>query len=174
MLKRRSIEKNRRCSLCGRDGHTSIMCWNKPKKAMRQEAVNTRVKREATSNEWYRQHRPDKDGFYTCYLQISPYCPRKVDRGRGMTLEHVYSKRDYPELRYYSLNLKPACDACNKLKLSNSINKLCKFFPRLTELVATPEWQEWEDQMQALATSLGIRLDRPEPGQKPVTHFPLP
>ena len=165
MLKRKAIHKHLKCGYCGKDGHTSMMCHAKPKKRIKKEADKARVQRQTVTTEWKRSLVPDRDGYYTCYLQISPSCPRRLTKLQVVP-EHVYPKSKYPELKYEKLNLKIACEYCNKLKLSNTINKLCKFYPNLIDLVQTEEWQLWEDQIEAVAARLNVRLDRPMPGQQ--------
>ena len=166
MLKRKARSYQRKaCTYCKQTGHDALHCFDK-RKPIRKESKKTHDARVNTTTEWYASNPPDAYGDWMCYLQISPMCPRRINRSQ-ITLEHVYPKNKYKKLRYTILNIKPACAFCNKLKLSNTINKLRWYFPQLEEMIATSEWQEWEDQIEALATQLGIRLDRPlvEPQQ---------
>ena len=146
------------------------MCFYKKRPRIKLESDAHRAKRQSVTAEWKSELKPDSDGFYTCYLRISPYCPRRLTL-KQITPEHVYPKNKYPALRYRKENLKVACSFCNALKLSNTVNQLCKFFPMLVEMVQQPEWQAWEDQMEEIANQLELRLDRPDPGQRPVADL---
>lgn len=148
-----------RCKNCGGQGHTAWRCFEK-RKPIRKESKKHLEKRLATSSRWFSDNPSDSSGFWYCYLNISKRCPRRLDKSQ-LTLEHVYPKGKYPALAFYEINLKPACSYCNKEKLSNTINKLRIVYPHLNEMIATSEWQEWEDSMEALALQLGILLDRP-------------
>lgn len=170
MYKRKPIRKKIRCGNCGADGHTSLMCWKKRREVIRVESPKKKQARLRTMAQWFEQNPPDEDGKWACYLGISPYCLRVITRDQ-LQLEHVYPKNKYPALRYITSNIKPSCGYCNSLKLSNTINQLCKFYPNLASLVSQPEWQAWEDLMESHALRLGIRLDRPEPGQLPLADL---
>jgi 5-methylcytosine-specific restriction endonuclease McrA len=111
------------CKYCGSNMHTTLMCINKPRVPLRKESEKAKSKRTATSREWYTLNPPDKNGTWTCYLQISPRCPRILTR-TTITLEHVKSKARHPELKYVVSNLKAACEFCNKLKGSLDLEDL--------------------------------------------------
>lgn len=169
MLKRRALRKDFRkrtakCTYCGGIGHSSFGCYQKPRNTMQLESTKSKEKRQALSQEWHKLNKPDATGHWYCYLCISPHCTPILDI-QGLTLEHVYPKNKYPKLKYEVLNVKASCAACNKLKMSNTINRLSHWMPRIRELVGTPEWQMWEGQMAELADQLGILLDSPPPGQ---------
>lgn len=129
---------------------------------MKPESTKTKAKRIAVSSEWFRLNPPEHDGYWYCYLGISPYCLRRMTNPE-VCLEHVYPKNKYPALRYEVLNLKASCSFCNELKLSNTIAALQRsgMFPMLTSLIRSPDWQEWEAKMAELAEQLGVRLDQP-------------
>lgn len=173
MFKKRGWQKDKwKCKYCGGNDHTSLMCLRKPRHAMRQESKNHKLNRMRTSDSWYTINPPDKDGHWQCYLQISPYCLKVLDRST-ISLEHIYPKIKWPELRYRHENIMPSCAYCNKLKLSNTLNQLCKFSQVVCDLVSTLEWQEREDRLQELSEELGSRhLDRPLPGQIAQAQFP--
>lgn len=115
---------NKYCDGCGIT-HTSIMCFNKPRRSIRKESVKTHDRRTETSREWFKLNPPDEKGVWICYLTISPRCPIKLTRST-IRLEHVKSKARYPELKYSVDNLKPACDYCNKLKGSQEVAEVLK------------------------------------------------
>lgn len=159
-----------KCKYCGLPGHTQSQCFSKPRKPIDKESAKTRRNREVTARKWFAIYPPDEYGHWECYLQISPYCPRVLTRAT-INLEHVYPKGKYKALRYIPENIKPSCRYCNQVKLSNTVSKLMLFYPRLRLMVATPEWQEWEDQMETVADQLGLQLDRPGLGPRRVTDL---
>jgi len=106
------------CDNCGIT-HTTIMCFNKPRKKIKNESEKSFTKRQLTTYEWFRLNPPDDKGIWICYLQISPHCPVKLTRST-IQLEHIESKARNPARKYDVDNLKPACRFCNKLKGSLS------------------------------------------------------
>ena len=158
--------KHKPCNSCGSRGHFSSFCPRKARRnSLRKEAIATKAKRTTTSTRWFNNNPPDKNGFYHCYLQISPYCLHRLTNKQTL-MEHVYPKLKYPALRYEPLNLLPSCEMCNKLKGSNTIAALHRsgMFPILDTMVRTVEWQNLEDLLEFRAAQLGLRLDRPEVG----------
>lgn len=117
---RRKEEKEvkKYCDGCGVT-HTTVMCFNKPRRPIKKESDKTYSRRKEVSREWFVLNPPDGKGIWICYLQIAPNCPVKLTRST-IRLEHVLSKVRHPELKYDVGNLKPACDNCNKLKGSLS------------------------------------------------------
>lgn len=65
-----------------------------------------------TRTKWFKEHPSD---YYTCYLQISPLCP-KVMPPEETTLDHIIPRSRAPHLRYEFSNLKPCCGPCNTEK----------------------------------------------------------
>lgn len=127
-----------KCKYCG-GAHTSLSCFNKPRRPLRQESEKARSKRTETNREWFKINPPDKKGLWYCYLRISPLCPIKLTR-TTIRLEHVKSKVRYPELKYVVSNLKPACEHCNKLKGSLDLEEL----PSLST-IRLPAGRVWAD-----------------------------
>jgi len=152
----------KKCKYCGGRNHSSIMCFRKARKPLRQESISHKIKRTATAKAWFVLNPPDKDGYWECYLHISPRCLSRVNI-ENIQLEHVYPKGKYKELRYRHENLKPSCSFCNDLKRSNTINALVKsgMFPMLEKMVCSQEWKKWEVQMAQLASEYQIRLESP-------------
>lgn len=111
------------CKYCGSDKHTSLMCFNKPRKRIKQVSDKKLHKKQEVDRLWYELNPPDEKGLWYCYLRISPECPGWLTRST-INLEHVKSKARYPELRYEVTNLKPACTHCNELKGSKDIDEL--------------------------------------------------
>lgn len=137
--------KNKHCSKCGSDSHTSFMCrhWGgkggkdpvdkfKLYKPLRNESKKSHSKRMSTRRAWFENNPPDENGNYTCYLQISQMCPRTLSK-QLLTLEHVQPRSKAPELKYSTDNIRPACTWCNKLKGSRTLEQLVILFPGLEE-----------------------------------------
>lgn len=83
---------------------------------------------------WYKTNKPDNDGFYTCYLQISSMCPIRLSK-QSMTKEHVMPKVKAPELKFEPSNIRPACKWCNKLKGSRTLEQLAQAFPQVQKYI---------------------------------------
>lgn len=81
-----------------------------------------------------------------CYLQINKSCPRWMPR-HVVTMEHVLSKTKYPEVKYNVINIMPACEFCNKSKLSNTPYHLAIIYPHIAAMIQTPAWKEWEEKI---------------------------
>lgn len=170
MLKRKGKpvdwRKNQKCSFCGRPGHNSLNCWNKPTAAIKRanKPIPFRSKKAEKLQKdfaaaWFRANPPDKDGFWYCYLNISDMCPKRMLYGH-VTLEHVYPKASgkYPELKYCLVNIKPACAFCNKLKGGNTPQQLAYLFINVAIMIQRPEWKLWERQLVAYSPRLALHL----------------
>ncbi len=142
--------KTKDCSYCGAQNHTAFLCYKRRKseqgmrkKSLRPESKAANSKRAILRNTFFADNPPDKQGGYTCYLQIHHSCPIWIPKER-VTLEHVLPRAKYPELKYNVLNIKPSCDICNAAKLSNTPYQLAMFWPHIARLIETPGWKEWE------------------------------
>lgn len=111
------------CKYCGGETHTSLKCFNKPRKRIHPISSDTYFKRKKLRIKWFELNTPDENGEWACYLQISPLCPKKITYST-INLEHVKSKARYPELRYDLDNIKPACSECNRIKGSRDVDEL--------------------------------------------------
>jgi 5-methylcytosine-specific restriction endonuclease McrA len=133
------------CKNCGRTGHYAINCYNLRRPSLRQrKPLRLRSQKEEERygifhKKWHAINPPNAEGFWVCYLQISKGCP-KVLTYEELQLEHVFPRSKYPELKYVLANVKAACAPCNKLKRSNTIYQMALFYPRLAELINSPEW----------------------------------
>lgn len=127
------IRSQRYCKYCkAYVNHTSIMCWKKPRNPIKQESDKARLKRRNTANSWFALNPPDEDGWWYCYLRISSLCLKRMTRDT-VTLEHVKPKSSRPELKYRADNIKPACGPCNRMKGSQSLERLTINFPHLAQ-----------------------------------------
>lgn len=147
------------CSYCSELGHTKFNCFKKPKKSLKLESKKSRQKRGTTTGKWFGANPPDDNGYWHCYLQISSLCPKRLTR-QLLTLEHVYPKVKYPELKYSIDNLKPSCSFCNKLKGSNTVDTLAKSFVNIAIMIQKPEWKAWEERIMNNVNK-EIRADQP-------------
>lgn len=119
------------CTYCGKTNHTSIACFNKPRKAIKRISDKTVIKDLESRGEWLQANPGDIErGKWLCYLQISEQCP-KILTIETLTREHVKPKGSHHSLKYNIANIKPACYFCNSLKGSRSIESLAKDWPHL-------------------------------------------
>ena len=123
------------------------MCFDKPRLPIRKQSEKTEAISTATKHQWYKENPPAHNGTWTCYLQIAPECPVLVTHST-IQQEHVKPKVHYKELRYVLINIKPACQDCNKLKGSTELEKLAKSYPRIKAMLLQPEWKQWEIEVQ--------------------------
>lgn len=113
------------CKICGSQWHTPWLCPDKPKglisksKPLRREAVKTRQKREATTEEWFRLNPPDANGEWDCYISKHPFCPKKLTVDT-IVLEHDISKARDKSRQFDLTNIFPACTFDNAAKGSLS------------------------------------------------------
>lgn len=122
---------------CKRGCYGSFCILHKRKKRLpvtrikiKQESDKAKAKRLATKRKWLRQNPPNQFGQWECYLKISKYCLGTMDI-TTLTLEHVEPKVKAPEKKYDIKNIKPSCSWCNKMKGSQSLEKLSETYPHL-------------------------------------------
>lgn len=84
---------------------------------------------EVDRPKWFKNHPPSHEGYYECYLQISPRCP-KFMLPAHTTLDHVKARSSNPGKRRKQQNFKPACRWCNQLKGSISLDRIKKLYPK--------------------------------------------
>jgi hypothetical protein len=132
------------CKHCKLTGHFPYQCRYNPKKAIKRatpKQYNT-IKRSplkrstkpinkigktakqwfVTRATWIRNNPPPIEGqYWECYLQIHPWCPRRIDLAH-LTLDHVVSRTRDPSLRFKAENLRPACMPCNEMKGSRALD----------------------------------------------------
>lgn len=125
------------CKICGSLYHSQTFCPRKnraiPRKARKpiaRESAKTRAKRQQTATAWFKLNPPDATEHWTCYLQISSMCPKRLTRSM-VYLEHVRPRSRHPELKFNVKNIRPACYWCNELKGSRELEELVKIWPHL-------------------------------------------
>lgn len=119
------------CDGCGVT-HTTIMCFNKPRRPVRQMSVKNRHRTQMVKQLWHDLNPPDSTGHWYCYLGIDPNCLQRLSK-ETLRLEHVKAKVRYPGMKYDVSNLKPACDPCNKLKGSRDLEEIPEWVAKQTE-----------------------------------------
>jgi len=72
----------------------------------------------ALRKQWIKDNPPDEWGLWTCYLQIHPWCPKRIDRQR-LTLDH-----EEQGIKRSQSKLSPACVYCNGMKGSRSYEQI--------------------------------------------------
>lgn len=136
-----AVEKQVKCTYCKQAGHYQTFCRQKPNKPIQKNAkggilpLHKRVGKIQAENmlirqKWIQKNPPDYRGYWACYLQIHPLCPKLLDIYM-MTLEHVIPKSKGEEHRRDLQNILPSCSFCNGLKGSRSIENLAKDFPNI-------------------------------------------
>lgn len=119
------------CKNCG----SSYVQWNSLQKHCQKCAYNlyAKPKKQITRwgkkskewmekrHEWIKAH-PPINGYWECYLKISPMCLGQVDIDQ-LTVDHVIPKSNAQNYsnRNDDSNLKPACVFCNNMKGSKSL-----------------------------------------------------
>lgn len=100
------------CDGCGVT-HTSLMCFNKPRKTVKVKKESTPSRRSIerrwlnTRKRWIKLNPPDHSGYYYCV-----YCGKGV-KVNEMTLDHIEPRSKRPDLRFELSNLAPSCYSCN-------------------------------------------------------------
>lgn len=103
-------------TLCGKCAYNKYAKPRKPIKKIGKVAKAWIGERK----QWIENNPPDEYGYWTCYLQIAPLCPKRIDIDQ-LTLDHVI-----PKSRHQKTELKPACVYCNGLKGSRTLDNLNK------------------------------------------------
>lgn len=89
-----------------------------------------RLEDRATREKWIEANPPDEYGYWDCYLQISPMCPKCLTI-QTMSIEHMIPKNRGSEYRHDLSNLRPSCIPCNGLKGSRTVKSLAGDYPHL-------------------------------------------
>lgn len=126
------------CKYCKKANpdHFPYMCRSNPKVIARQKAgmKRTPIKKIGkvtqqwidTRAEWIALNPPPMDGkYWECYLRIHEWCPGRLTLAQ-LTLDHVVPRSSDSTLRFDHDNLRPACEYCNGMKGSRSLDQLIK------------------------------------------------
>ncbi len=148
MLRRKALQnKKESCKWCGGRNHLSLTCYRRPKHPLLKESKTARSKRQSMASIWFRQNPPDENGNWYCYLQITKRCPKVLTR-ETITLEHVYPRARYPELKYRVENIKPSCAFCNKEKGKNTLAQIALLYPHIASMITSAAWEQWDSDLQ--------------------------
>jgi hypothetical protein len=160
--------KQKECSYCHRLNHTSLNCFRKKidkaeedrskiKRPLKKESTKSMQKRQITKDTFFTLIKPDEEGMYDCYLQISPHCLKRMPK-HYVSAEHCFSKQRFPELKYVPENILPSCQPCNALKLSNSPYQLAILFPNVKAMLETKWWLNFMDSLKKAIQDRNIQL----------------
>lgn len=135
------MPKPPKCDYCKKEGHYQTFCRQKPKQPIHRNKIgrirprSKTVQREREfKNQWLQSNPPDKWGYYTCYLQITPLCPKRISLEQT-TLEHIVPAGRGEKYKYDLNNVKPACLPCNSLKGSRTLEALIPEYPHLKKYI---------------------------------------
>jgi len=118
------------CKKCGERAYSDYCFRHKQKRKIRRVSEKTYEKNRILRYKWYKKNKPDENGHWECYLQISSRCPVKLTKGT-LTLEHVEAKVRSPQKKWVLNNIRPSCSWCNKLKGSQSLEELSRTYPQI-------------------------------------------
>lgn len=121
------------CKFCNQMGHFPYQCRVNPKVMLKRKVGKKRtpLKRIGkhtkqwyiTRATWIKNNPADDEGYWDCYLQIHPWCPKRLTIDT-LTLDHVVARSRDPSKRFSADNLRPACTYCNEMKGSRSLDEL--------------------------------------------------
>ena len=122
------------CKYCKKTGHFPYQCLSNPKVIARQKTglKRTPIKKVGKrTQQWFDARTkwiednppPIENTYWQCYLQIHPWCPVRIDV-KHLTLDHVISRSSDPSLRLDPNNLRPACEYCNNMKGSRTLEQV--------------------------------------------------
>lgn len=121
------------CKFCQLTTHFAYSCKLNPKVALRRKAGMKRGRMNRVGKQtkqwfitratWIRKNPPDVEGYWYCYLRIHPWCPYRLTVD-NITLDHVVARTRDPSKRFALDNLKPACEYCNEMKGSKSVDQV--------------------------------------------------
>lgn len=133
---RKPYPNTKPCSYCDGTNHPSRACFKRPRAPLRTVSLQTKTSLISMKHAWHNLNPPDEHNEWTCYLQISPMCPKKLSYGT-LVYEHVIPKVKAPGRRFDPTNIKPSCQFCNYLKGSKTLEKLSLEYPHLKPLLNT-------------------------------------
>lgn len=108
------------CKTCGKRSYSDYCVQHKPRKPIKQRG-KVAIANAKTTKEFLDLNPPRADGYWTCYLQITPECPRNYLTMEYLVPEHVIPKSGSAKLRHDQSNIKVACSFCNTSKGSKRL-----------------------------------------------------
>lgn len=109
------------CKHCGSMEHWPYMCIKNPKKRKQLKKFGKYGKQWIVTRDTWIRKNPPVNGYWTCYLQIHPYCPINLTI-TTLTIDHIVARSTDPSKRYSLDNLMPACRWCNEQKGSRKLD----------------------------------------------------
>ncbi len=134
----------KKCKFCHdpHPNHFPYQCPVNPKVALKRKVGMKRTPLKKVGKQtkqwfvtratWIRKNPPDEHGYWYCYLQIHPWCPKKltIDKDKVgydvgiLTLDHVVARTRDGSKKFSQNNLRPACIYCNNEKGSKSLDQV--------------------------------------------------
>lgn len=112
------------CRFCGSLQHFPYKCKLNPKGYKRLKRIGKTTKQwQVTRATWIKKHPSTHEGYWECYLQIHPYCPKFLTIDT-LTLDHVIARSKNKKIMFTDNNLQPACEYCNTMKGSKLLDKV--------------------------------------------------
>lgn len=109
------------CHFCGLRSHWPYQCYKNPKNKKFMKKSGKYTKQWLTTRQkWIKDNPPNHQGYWICYLQISPECQKFLTIDT-LTLDHMHSRSRHSDERFKQSNLQPCCYPCNELKGSKDV-----------------------------------------------------
>lgn len=132
------MQPNKPCKWCSSKEHYQTFCRKRPQKEIKRTPLpqsRKPIKKVGkVTNEWlqFRKHYlvlhpPDEWGYYDCYLQTAPLCPKRLLPNQ-VTLDHKIPRGGLKgaNLKFNEDNIAIACSPCNTDKGSMSLENYLK------------------------------------------------
>lgn len=116
------------CKKCGSTNHTVTWCFQTQKKPILVKKRLKQIGKKGAAwitarHEWIKNNPPNHQGYWECYLKISPNCIPWIDIDQ-LTLDHVVARSKDSTKLTDQTNLAPACYPCNEMKASKDLEEL--------------------------------------------------
>ena len=114
----------KKCRWCGdpHPKHWPYQCYRNPNRKTTINPIGKQTKQWlVTRATWIRKNPPNHQGYWICYLQIHPNCPKFLT-DNTLTLDHVVARTRDQSKRFEQGNLRPACAPCNEMKGSRKLD----------------------------------------------------
>lgn len=117
----RSPIKPKPCKHCHSPYHTSLMCFNNPKKPIKKSTFQPKERAWLESNltraKWMKQNPPSHEGYWMCIVGGGAMTKH------SLTLDHDIPRSRAPEKKHDLKNLNPMCNFHNNDKGSRSLEE---------------------------------------------------